>query len=973
MAQQVGEIVGKVTGANGAPLAGVTVEAKGDVLPKARVATSRENGSFRLQLLPPGNYEVTFTSTNGVSQTFATSVLLDQRTPLNVQLGASDVEKVVVYGEALTTATNAALGNSLNAEALNLLPTAVEYSSLIRLMPGVQVTSDSVRGPSAGASGQDNGYKFDGANLSVPLFGILASSPSTHDVAHVSVERGGARAVGFNRNAGVTLNTESKSGTDEFKGDVTYRLQKGSWQADDEDGLSTEDDIAFITAGFGGPIIPEQLYFYGSYYTRDDSKESGTNARGPLPDITNEREEYFGKFTWTPTEDILVNASYRTSEVTTTNQGIGTNNPVSTALNGVDEFEVFVFDGSWLINDDTTFNISYADTKQSAGSFPINNLGFSGQSGDSLNVADLPSQGYFVVPSLEIRTPADAAEQALIDAYNAGAQPLIDAYGINGEALGGVGANSTINDNAYLGETLEISLEHIIETDNFTHELYFGYQEEEGSEELFRISNGWGTIAYWGGIDQEDGNIVAPTGDPTPIGTVYRATVQTRGFSAGGLTGPLVSASKSKTFAFNDTIYWDDWIFDAGFLISQDEILGQGLRPANTSSGYEEARGETYVMKKVDFKDTIQPRFTATWNYSDTASAFASFARYNPAVSSLARAASWDRNTGGSTTWVYFDGNGNFLDSQTNVSSTGKLFVDGIKPRTMQELMLGHQMEWNDNWTIRNHVRYRRTWNFWEDTPNNSRIVYDAESYQGRVASFADTYPDLVAAANAGDFDSPDPKELYMPVNNLIGEGSYIIAQLAGAFNKYLEASAEIDYKSENFFSTTSIVWSHYYGNFDQDGTTRFNNDAGTFIGSSNIADSWYGQLWGSFTEGNMRADRRWQVKSFGAYQLPWNASLGYLAYWQAGHTWAHQWASTFYLEPRGSRTTPSHWQLDINYTQNFALTDDLDLKLRVDVFNLFDKQTGYNPQPRYNSSELGVYRSHENPRRIQATVSLAF
>ena len=62
-------------------------------------------------------------------------------------------------------------------------------------MPGVQVTSDSVRGPSAGASGQDNGYRFDGANLSVPLFGILASSPSTHDVAHVSVERGGARAV----------------------------------------------------------------------------------------------------------------------------------------------------------------------------------------------------------------------------------------------------------------------------------------------------------------------------------------------------------------------------------------------------------------------------------------------------------------------------------------------------------------------------------------------------------------------------------------------------------------------------------------------------------------------------------------------------------------------------------------------------------------------------------------------------------
>ncbi|MBT1451289.1 carboxypeptidase regulatory-like domain-containing protein [Glaciecola sp. XM2] len=972
-AQQVGEIVGKVSGTNGLPLEGVTIEAKGDVLPKPRTAESKANGSFRLQLLPPGNYEVTFTTASGETRTVSVSVFLDQTTPLNVQLNAGDVENIVVYGDSLTTSTNAALGNSLNAETLAQLPMFVEYSSLIRLMPGVQVTSDSVRGPSAGASGQDNGFRFDGANLSVPLFGILASSPSTHDVAHVSVERGGARAVGFNRNAGVTLNTESKSGTDEFTGDVTYRLQKGSWQAEDKDGLSTEDDIDFITVGVGGPIIPEQLYFYGSYYTRDDSKESGTNARGALPDITNEREEYFGKVTWTPTADILVNASYRTSEVTSSNQSIGINDTASTAENGIDDFEVIVFDASWIINDDTTLNISYADTTQSTGSFPVNDLGFRGQVNGNLDVNDLASQGLFFVPSLETRTGADAQEQALVDAFNAGAAPLISAFGIDGEALGAVGGASTVNDNRYLGNTFEVSLNHIIETDTMTHELHFGYQEEEGAEELFRVSNGWGSIAYWGGLDFDDGGLVAPDGDPVPVGTIYRATVQTRGFDAGGLTGPLVSKTKSKTIAVNDTIFWDDFIFDVGFLLSQDELIGQGLRPANTSSGYEEARGNPYVMKKVDFSETFQPRMTATWNYSYTASAFVSFARYNPAVSSLARAASWDRNTGGSTTFVYFDENGGFLDSETNISSTGKLFADGLNPRTMQEFIIGHQMEWGNNWNIRNHLRYRRSWNYWEDTNNNARIVYDAADYQSRLASFGDLYPDIVAAANAGQLDSPEPKELYVPVNNLVGEGTYVIAQLDGAYTKYLEASMEFDYRSESFFTTTSVVWSHYYGNFDQDGTTRFNNDQGTFIGSSNIADSWYGQLWGSFTDGKMRADRTWQLKSFGAYQLPWNASLGYLAYWQSGHTWAHQWPSTFYLEPRGSRRTPSHWQIDLNYTQNFDVSDDYSVQLRLDVFNIFDRQTGYNPQPRYNSDDLGEYRSYENPRRVQATVSLRF
>ena len=972
-AQQVGEIIGKVTGPDGAPLDNVSIQAKGDVLPKPRTATSKANGSYRLQLLPPGNYDVTFTAASGETQTVSVAVLLEQKTPLNMQLGADDPERIVVYGSKLTTSTNAALGNALSADTLAQLPMAVEYSSLIRLMPGVQVTSDSVRGPSAGASGQDNGYKFDGANLSVPLFGILASSPSTHDIAHVSVERGGARAVGFNRNAGVTLNTESKSGTDEWKGDVTYRVQKGSWQAEDQDGLKTEDDIGFVTAGVGGPIIPEQLYFYGSYYTRDDSKESGSNSRGQLPDITNEREEYFGKFTWTPTEDILINASYRNSEVTSANQDIEDDNPASTAVDGIEEFEVFVFDGSWLINDDTSLNISYADTTQSTGSFPVTNLGFRGQAGESLNVSDLASQGYFAVPSLETQVATTPEEQALLDTYNAGAAALIAAYGVNGQALGSVGAAGTVNDNRYLGNTFEISLDHVIDTDTMTHEIHIGYQEEEGSEELFRVSNGWGTIAYWGGLDNEEGVIAAPNGDPVPVDTVYRATVQTRGFDAGGLTGPLVSSSKSKTIAVNDTIYWDDFIFDVGFLLSQDELIGQGLRSADTSSGYEEARGNTYVMKKVGFSETFQPRLTATWEYSDTASGYVSFARYNPAVSSLARAASWDRNTGGSTTYAYFDGAGNYLDSQTNVSSTGKLFADDLSPRTMQEFIIGHQMQWNNNWTIRNHVRYRRSWNYWEDTNNNSRIVYDAEDYQGRVAGLAELYPNLVDRANAGQFGSPGPSELYIPVNNLIGEGTYVIAQLAGAYTKYYEASTEIDFKSENFFSTTSVVWSHYYGNFDQDGTTRFDNDQGTFIGSSNIADSWYGQLWGSFTDGKMRADRTWQVKSYGAYQLPWDASLGYLAYWQSGHTWAHQWASTYYLEPRGSRRTPSHWQLDVNYTQDFEFLNDYSLQLRLDVFNVFDKQTGYNPEPRYSNEDLGEYRSYENPRRIQATVSLKF
>ena len=60
-AQQTGSISGKVTASDGSALPGVTVEAKSDVLPNARVTVSGATGEYRLLALPPGSYTLTFT------------------------------------------------------------------------------------------------------------------------------------------------------------------------------------------------------------------------------------------------------------------------------------------------------------------------------------------------------------------------------------------------------------------------------------------------------------------------------------------------------------------------------------------------------------------------------------------------------------------------------------------------------------------------------------------------------------------------------------------------------------------------------------------------------------------------------------------------------------------------------------------------------------------------------------------------
>ena len=53
----------------------------------------------------------------------------------------------------------------------------------------------------------------------------------------------------------------------------------------------------------------------------------------------------------------------------------------------------------------------------------------------------------------------------------------------------------------------------------------------------------------------------------------------------------------------------------------------------------------------------IQPRLGATWAYNGRDTIYASYARYNPAASSLPRAASWDRNLA-TTINAHFDANG---------------------------------------------------------------------------------------------------------------------------------------------------------------------------------------------------------------------------------------------------------------------------------------------------------------------------
>jgi hypothetical protein len=961
LAQSTGAIAGRIVGSDGGPLPGVTVEAAGPTLPAGRATVSGANGEYRLEALPPGEYKVTFTLSGMQTVTRTAQVQLSQDTLINPTLSVQGVTETinVTATASLIDPGAATIKSGVSSKTIAALPVGSEYRDLLKLIPGVQYSQDAIRGPSAGGSGQDNIYQFDGVNVTRPLFGSLSAEPSSHDIEQVTTIKGGARAINFDRSGGFTIDTVSKSGSSRLQGELAYKFQTAGMSSDLKSGQISqyEQKKTWITAGVGGQLVPSKAFFYGSYYRPEITRENRANLYGDLPQYERERNEYFGKITLTPIRDLLLNVSYRDSKRVDTSSLFGASAAPTTGTGEEATQKVTIAEGSWVLGARSFATAKYTKLENENLGRPdfLSAASPSATIGSLLDLANLTTQGLVTVP-----TPVAGAT-----AYNAFIQTFIDRYGYvnaSGVRTGG-GTNgyaSQINDQDFFRDQIQLGYNLTLGS-SVTHELHFGYQWYEDSEELIRTSNGWGSITIPGA--RTAGQVV----NGVPIYFTARYLAQT----TGSVATPIISKYRSQNVEFNDSIRWNNWSFNLGVLVSNDKLFGQGLKEdKSTVSGFVAAFGNQYEMYNIPWKKMIQPRINVVRSYNGADTVFASFARYNPAASSLPRAASWARNLIGTFYDAHFDANGALFATVPVPSSTGKLFVPNMTPRTIDEYMIGTSMQTSTNMTTRVYGRYRSATHFWEDTNNDARLLYNP--------------PPGV------------PRELYIPnltaMRNQIGSSallglgsSYVIAELDGAYTKYYEATAETEYRSGNLLVKGSYTWSHYYGNFDQDNTT-VDNDADVFIGSSNLADGGGRQIWDN-KEGDLRGDRRHALKIYGFYSLPWNATVGAFGIAQSGQPWEALDYKAYptsivgtstsdtnrYAEPAGTRRTPSHWQLDLNYTQNFRFGGRYNLVVAADLFNVGNKQTGYNFQPSRNSSTFNTPRTYFSPRRLELNARFQF
>jgi outer membrane receptor for ferrienterochelin and colicin len=275
-AQTTGSLVGRATDESGGTLPGVTVEAKSPALQGSRVATTDGAGRYRLTLLPPGVYSVSFTLPGfAVDSKAGVTVGLAKESTLDTILRPAAREAIVVTGEApVVDTTSSGLGTNLTTRAIESLPTGRNYSSITQVVPGISSDADP-RNPQQGtitvygSSGAENSFYIDGVNTTGIEYGFQGKELNYEFIQEIDVKTGGYEAE-FGRSTGGIINVITKSGSNEFHGDVFGYLDRNSLRASAKPVVSSGGTVEGFQkedygADLGGPIWRDRIWFFAAY------------------------------------------------------------------------------------------------------------------------------------------------------------------------------------------------------------------------------------------------------------------------------------------------------------------------------------------------------------------------------------------------------------------------------------------------------------------------------------------------------------------------------------------------------------------------------------------------------------------------------------------------------------------------------------------------------------------------------------
>jgi hypothetical protein len=283
-----GGIGGKVTDPQGASVPNATVTATNIGTNQETTATADDDGGFRLVNLPPGTYNVKVAG-SGFAEFTQPNVVVEvgQITTLNVPLGiAGATATVEVSAEApVINTTSQDLSTNINQTSINELPINGRRATDFVLLTPASVPDGpfgliSFRGISgllnnSTVDGGDNNQSFQSEERGRTRIAYVVSQSSIREF-QVNTSNYSAE---YGRSAGAVVNSVTKSGTNEFHGDLFEYYRNNRFGARNPravrsvliNGISTPVgikplDIRHQFGGtLGGPIVKNHLFFFFSY------------------------------------------------------------------------------------------------------------------------------------------------------------------------------------------------------------------------------------------------------------------------------------------------------------------------------------------------------------------------------------------------------------------------------------------------------------------------------------------------------------------------------------------------------------------------------------------------------------------------------------------------------------------------------------------------------------------------------------
>ncbi len=298
----------------GIAIPGVNVVVTGPYVQGSRGGLSDASGHVSILAIQPGKAFVRLSHSAYQPVVFENVLIqLGRTTTLgNVKLRARvhEMPELIissVRSPLLDPVTTHSGGNIRMAEVEGI-PVQPDFKSFLSLLPQANTSYFADEVNVAGASGMDNRYFVDGVDVTETFYGWSGTTLPYNFVNEVDLKEGGYEAE-YSGALGGVINVITPSGGNEFHGSLTGFLTSNRFAPNKRMGLYDPTQGGFsnydVGVGLGGPLIPDQLWFYAAYNPKAEERDV------PVPGFGTAIDRYLthsfaGKLTWRASPNLQV-------------------------------------------------------------------------------------------------------------------------------------------------------------------------------------------------------------------------------------------------------------------------------------------------------------------------------------------------------------------------------------------------------------------------------------------------------------------------------------------------------------------------------------------------------------------------------------------------------------------------------------------------------------------------------------------